>query len=149
MNIFIDCEFDGQRLLSLAMVSDLGEYYEVVEKQYANPDPWVRQNVWPVLGPQEPIGYEALQISAAHWINGHEDACIIADWPSDIEFICRVLNLGNGNMYPIRKGRLSFLLDCRLSSSKSKIPHNALADARAIRECAAKIAAPTHPDEKG
>ena len=138
MNIYIDCEFDGQRLLSMAMVTGSDCFYETLESTYANPSQWVKENVWPALR-KPPIDYETLQIRAAAYINGHEDAQIVADWPSDIEFLCRVLNLGNGKMLSLRDGRLRFLIDLRLTSKDSLVPHNALADARAIWECARKI----------
>jgi hypothetical protein len=138
MNIYIDCEFDGPRLLSLAMVTTTDCFYEVLENNYANPSPWVRDNVWPVLS-KAPIEYEQLQLKAVAYINEHEDAQIVADWPSDIEFLCRVLNLGHGNMYPLRGNKLRFLIDLRLNSNDSLIPHNALADARAIWGCARNL----------
>lgn len=54
----------------------------------------------------------------------------MADYPSDIELFNRILLLGQGQC--INVSVLSFMLDLSLSTKNSKIPHNTLADARAL-----------------
>ncbi len=128
----IDCEFNGMGgdLISLALVSVCGqhEFYEVVEMKQPW-DGWVKDNVRPIVG-QYAIPYEAFQARLQEFLTPFaEDLWFIADYPDDIKYLMEAMLLGPGVS-------MDFSFNCRvderLHSRGSKIPHNALEDARAI-----------------
>lgn len=132
-NIFyIDCEFNGLNgdLLSIALVDqDLStEFYEVLEHDHLTIDPWVNEHVIPFLG-KPPVSKKSLQEKLSRYLP--DLFTIVADWPDDIRYFCELLITGPGKAIDFTK--CFFVLDRNLSSDKSKIPHNALEDARAIR----------------
>lgn len=142
MNLFLDCEFNGWHdqgtgeLISLGLVSVDGKYefYEAVGCK--NPTPFVLQHVIPILGQSTIPMWELVdKLCSFLWeVNNQDDGCImiVADYPSDIELFNRILLLGQGQC--INVPVLGFLLDSSLSTKNSTIPHNALADARALSE---------------
>lgn len=136
MNLYIDTEFNGfgGELISMALVGDRLEFYEVVSM--SDPlDPWVEENVTPYLE-KAPISVEEFQYKLQDLLSFVEGPLTIhADWPDDIAYFCKALITGPGTAINFW-GRLNFVLDRNLSSGKSKIPHNALEDARAIMESA-------------
>ena len=142
MNLFLDCEFNGWHdqgtgeLISLGSVSVDGKYefYEAVGCK--NPNPFVLQYVMPILGQTTiPMWDLVDKLCSFLWeVNNLEEGLItiVADYPSDIELFNRILLLGQGQC--INVPVLGFLLDLSLSTKNSKIPHNALADARALSQ---------------
>ena len=136
MNIYIDTEFNdfGGELISLAMVDETGrEFYAVLNCK--NPEPWVLENVMPVLlQPFELLSM--LQTRMEAWLAAYPSVHIVADWPEDIAHFCRALITGPG----MRMDTPPLTLEVRrdLSSEASSIPHNALEDARAIWRAAQK-----------
>jgi hypothetical protein len=60
------------------------------------------------------------------------DCTIIADWPDDIRYFCESLIVGPGQMINILN-KIKFELDLHIDY-ESVVPHNALHDARAIRD---------------
>lgn len=127
---FIDCEWNefGGDLISMALVGQDGaEWYEVTH--CPNPGRWVAEHVLPILG-KAPITREAMRHSLHSFLAPYESVEIVADWPEDIEQFCRLLITGPGTridtpplcMWVVR-------LD-----APSKLPHNALEDARGIRD---------------
>lgn len=139
MNFFLDCEFNGWgdhstgELISMALVSADGryEFYEVLGCD--NPHPFVAVHVMPVLN-KEKLTLDVFARKLAqflHDINDKEkEIIIIADYPSDVELFNRALIRGPGKC--LRVPKIQFILDLSLSTSQSKIPHNALEDARAL-----------------
>lgn len=142
MHLFLDCEFNGWHdqgtgeLISLGLVSADGKYefYEAVGCK--NPNPFVLQHVMPILGQSTIPMWELVdKLSSFLWeVHNQEEGriTIVADYPSDIELFNRILLLGQGRC--INVPVLGFLLDLSLSTKNSTIPHNALADARALSE---------------
>lgn len=131
MNIYIDCEFNGfgGKLISMALVADSGEeFYEVIEMR-DQLDPWVANNVVPILN-KSPISYSEFQDKILEFLNNFNDIKVIADWPDDLKYFMEALITGPGLMLPIR--RVELLMNRKLSAGKSILPHNALEDARAI-----------------
>lgn len=130
MILFIDCEWNGYGgdLISMALVSEQGhEWYEVLE--VGSPEPWIIENVIPKLGKTH-IGYGEFQYSLQLWLSQFEEIHVIADWPEDIERFCNALITGPGTR--INTPPLSMqIMRC---DSVSQNPHNALADARGIRD---------------
>lgn len=135
MNMFIDCEFNGfgGDLISMAIVADDGsEFYEVLnlENDYSY-NKWVATNVVPYLD-KEPITVQLFQQRLWEFINKWQTVHIIADWPDDIKYFCQSLITGPGiaiNTPP----KLTIEIDRTLNTSSSRVLHNALEDARAIK----------------
>jgi hypothetical protein len=130
MNVYVDCEFDGfgGPLMSIALVTEDGrEWYEVLTAEASNP--WVALNVVPVLG-KEPIGVVAARMSMHRFLRGIDGAHVIADWYTDLVHFFA--------MFAGRDHSESVLIPCtaelRSVEYRSEVPHNALADARAIRD---------------
>jgi hypothetical protein len=57
---------------------------------------------------------------------------IIADWPDDIRYFCEALITGPGQCINLHH-QIKFELDLSVNYN-SLVPHNALHDARAIKE---------------
>lgn len=133
MKVFLDTEFNGfeGELISIALVSEGGdEFYKVVNYPLmGQQNPWVAENVIPVIGPDmEPVGGRIVYM-LSDWLCGlGPDVEVIADWPGDFKHFWDSLSIGS-----IRY-RLPEQLRTRLIRGldySSKIPHNALEDARA------------------
>ncbi|MTI12306.1 3'-5' exonuclease family protein [Sansalvadorimonas verongulae] len=134
MKLFIDCEWNGHKgqLISMALVPEDGDaFYEVLE--CATPIDWVRDNVIPVLG-KDPVSQEQFTERLQDFLGQFDEDSVevIADWPDDIKYFCDALvardrcNIGPGSF--------AMTVDRTLFNAKSKVPHNALEDARAIRQ---------------
>ncbi|WP_338018967.1 hypothetical protein [Acinetobacter baumannii] len=140
MHLFLDCEFNGWHdqgtgeLISLGLVSANGKYefYEVVGCK--KPSSFVLQHVMPILGQSAIPMWELVnKLCSFLWeVNSleEEQITIVADYPSDIELFNRILLLGQGQCIDVPV--LGFLLDLSLTTKDSVIPHNALADAKAL-----------------
>jgi len=130
--IYIDTEFNGFQgeLISMALVSVNGyEFYEVLECK--DPTPWVAEHVIPYLE-KEPVTMDVFQSKLMLFLDYHKQITIVADWPDDIKYFCESLITGPG--VAINHPPITFVLDRTLSSEDSKVPHNALHDARAIAD---------------
>ena len=130
--IWIDCEFNEHagrhELISMALVAEDGrEWYEVL--RCSNPRSWVAENVMPILG-KPYIEQEEFYGSLAEFLEGYEAVHIIADWPSDIALFCDALIISPG----CRIDTPPLTLEIIRLDGDSALPHNALADARGIRE---------------
>jgi hypothetical protein len=130
MKLFIDGEWNsyGGDLISLALVPEAGEsFYEVLGCD--KPDPWVAENVMTKLQ-KEPITMTLLRERLWAYLEQFESIHIIADWPEDVMWFCKVLVTGPGTR--IDTPPLSF--EVLRVDTESKNPHNALADAEALRQ---------------
>lgn len=130
MRIYIDCEWNsyGGQLISLALVAEDGRtFYEVLDCD--KPDPWVAENVMPKLGKQS-ITLEKLQEQLSIFLGQFDSVHIIADWPEDIMWFCRVLITGAGT----RLDTPPLTMEILRCDTVSTNPHNALADATALRD---------------
>ena len=143
MRYFLDTEFNGfgGGLLSLALVPEDGtEFYATLA---CDDDmlPWVERNVIPYLD-HVPVGLVAPRISRpdaaaelSHYLAVDPAPVIVADWPEDIAQFCSLLMTGPGEMVPVP--RLTFELvplGGFSTAANSAVPHNALHDARALKE---------------
>jgi len=131
VRIWIDTEFDGSggRLISMALVAEDGkEWYEILDGPRAT-DSWVADNVMPVLGSKWPLSRAEMAQSLKLWLAQFTSVHIIADYPDDIAYFCRLLITAPGEM--ISTPPLSFEIDRSLPSTRdwSAVPHNALEDA--------------------
>ena len=130
--VYIDTEFNGfnGRLISMALVAEDGnEFYEVLECR--NPVEWVQINVMPFLE-KEPVDVHIFQSKLQQFLWQYESVELIADWPEDIKHFCSALIAGPGDC--LNHPPITMTIRRDLSSSESKLPHNALYDARAIAD---------------
>jgi len=71
----------------------------------------------------------------AHYLAGDPDPLIVADWPEDIALFNALLVTGPGVMAEVPKLGFEFVALTGFSTAaNSKVPHNALHDARALRD---------------
>ena len=130
--LYIDTEFNDFNgpLISMALVAESGEeFYEVLE--CSDPSDWVAENVMPILA-KDPVPREVLQYRLQRFLCKFDTLEIIADWPEDLKHFCEILIQGAGICLYCPPFTLSYRED--LSSIDSKVPHNALHDARAIAD---------------
>ena len=131
MKLFLDCEFNEFKgaLISMALVAEDGrEWYEVVPCD--NPGAWVAQNVMPILGKPALPDKAALTSSLFMFLRQFDTIHVVADWPEDIAHFCEALITGPG--YRIDTPPLT--MEVLRIDATSALPHNALADARGIRD---------------
>ena len=143
LRYFLDTEYNGWggALLSLALVPDEGdELYLTIDRTGAL-DPWVERNVIPYLDSvPEPLVSPRLSRAdaarvVAHYLAGDPDPLIVADWPEDIAQINMLLITGAGVMAEVPQLTFRFMpLSGFSTAANSKVPHNALHDARALRD---------------
>jgi hypothetical protein len=143
MRYFLDTEFNGfgGDLISLALVPEYGdqEYYVVLPLPDAV-EPWVARHVVPYLHqvPQS-LDNRLDRTTAAHdlaaYLAGDRDPLIVADWPEDIALLCRLLLIGATDIVDIGRLGFEFRRTPGFSTARnSRVPHNALHDARALRD---------------
>jgi len=135
MRLFLDTEFNGfgGRLISMALVpenSKTREFYKEIEIR-DQLEPWVRDNVVPHLI-LIPCSHWDFQQALAQYLWEVGECTIVADWPDDIRYFCESLITGPGMMINMLHN-IKFELDCSIEY-QSVVPHNALHDARAIRD---------------
>jgi hypothetical protein len=116
-------------------------------------EPWVERHVLPYLDkvPQALVsrrltrGEAARELSA--WLLGEHDAQsladypqateleILADWPEDVSQFCNLLMVGSGSMVDVPPLTFHLVqLPGFSTAANSRVPHNALHDARALRD---------------
>jgi hypothetical protein len=140
---FLDTEFNGfgGALLSLALVPDDGEEFYVTLASDAPIEPWVATNVIPYLDHvpfpmQSPkIGRSEAAGAVAAYLATDPEPLIVADWPEDIAQFCALLMTAPGLMVAVPALTFQLIpLPGFSTSANSAVPHNALHDARALRE---------------
>src|SRR5689334_15102684 len=73
--------------------------------------------------------------AVAHYLAGDSEPLIIADWPEDIAQFNMLLLTGPGAMVEVPPLIFQFVdLPGFSTAANSKVPHNALHDARALRD---------------
>ena len=144
MRYFLDTEFNGfgGDLLSLALVPEDGadEFYIILNCEVGLL-PWVEQNVVPFLD-HVPASLQLPRLSrrdaaigVSHYLAMDPEPLILADWPEDISQFCNLLMTGPGEMVPIPPLSFQLLpLGGFSTAANSAVPHNALHDARALKD---------------
>lgn len=131
--LFLDVEFNGFRgdLISLALVSDDSqEWYEVLSEPIAWND-WVYENVFPKLG-KEPIGETAFKSSLHQFLRQFDCPTVICDAHADlVHFFASFQGAEYTSSLIDFHCKVELLAD---SECKPDNPHNALSDARALRD---------------
>lgn len=140
--LFLDCEFNGLHgeLISIALVSDDGaEWYQTMAVM-DRIDPWVAEHVIPYLTATftaytcERANLNDLAASLDAFLSNFDDPQIIADWPADFEHFNTLLTIIGAN------GGFKEAYACTMKlinvpgQLKPEVPHNALSDARALRD---------------
>ncbi|HWJ37817.1 MAG TPA: hypothetical protein VNR86_03535 [Sphingomicrobium sp.] len=102
---------------------------------------WVERNVVPYLDsvPQSLVSPRMKRVDAArmiaHYLAGDPDPLIVADWPEDIALLSALLVIGPGVMAEVPGLTFQFVPLVGFSTAaNSNVPHNALHDARALRD---------------
>jgi hypothetical protein len=140
---FLDTEFNGWggALLSLALVPEDGEELYVTLAFDGALEPWVERHVMPYLDmvPDPLRGPRMSRIDAAHtlahYFAGDPEPLIVADWPEDIAQLSMLLLVGSGDIVDVPSLEFRFQrLPGFSTAANSKVPHNALHDARALRD---------------
>jgi hypothetical protein len=143
MRYFLDTEYNGWggALLSLALVPDDGEELYLALDWIGPLETWVERNVIPYLDavPEQLVSPRMSRVDAArtlaHYLAGDPDPLIVADWPEDIAQLNALLVTGPGIMAELPRLRCEFIaLSGFSTAANSKVPHNALHDARALRD---------------
>ena len=144
MRYFLDTEYNGfgGALLSLALVpEDAGEEFYVTIACLDPIDPWVGRHVVPYLD-TVPDGLRSARLARgaaaealAQWLSHDERPEIVADWPEDLAQFVMLLVTGPGRMLSVPALTLRFEpLHNFSTAANSAVPHNALHDARALRD---------------
>jgi hypothetical protein len=128
-------------LLSLALVPEHGEELYLTLDWDGALEEWVERNVVPYLDtvPQNLVSARMSRADAArtvaHYLAGDQDPLIVADWPEDIALFNALLVTGPGVMSEVPEMTFRFVeLHGFSTAANSKVPHNALHDARALRD---------------
>jgi hypothetical protein len=102
---------------------------------------WVERHVIPYLDtvPEPLISPRLNRADAAraisHYLAGDPEPLIVADWPEDIAQLNMLLLTGSGTMVEVPPLSFRFVeLSGFSTAANSKVPHNALHDARALRD---------------
>ena len=143
MRYFLDTEYNGAggALLSLALVPDDGDELYLTFKTSDPLLDWVERHVAPYLDsvpeqlscPRLTRGDAAKELE--RYLRHDEEPLIFADWPEDIAQFCNLMITGPGDMVEVRHVifRLNPLSNFS-TAANSRVPHNALHDARALRD---------------
>lgn len=160
MRYYLDCEFNGMggELLSLALIPETDEAKPLylTNDMYDEPiKTWVRENVMTVMYTQAErhgkwsdeayhsgvVGLQGFGSQIADYLYGDPAPVIIADWITDITYLCQALN--SGALYWDEKGGVMQALpsltfkaervDVYPTTLPGAIQHNAYWDAMALR----------------
>jgi hypothetical protein len=128
-------------LLSLALVPDHGEELYLTLDWDGVLEEWVERNVIPYLDMVEPqlvsprLGRADAARAVGHYLAGDNDPLIVADWPEDVALFNALLVTGPGVMTEVPEITFRLVqLPGFSTAANSKVPHNALHDARALRD---------------
>lgn len=143
MRYFLDTEYNGigGELLSIALVPDDGDELYLTFKTASPLLAWVERHVVPYLDsvPEQLSCPRLTREHAAHalerYLRHDEEPLIFADWPEDIAQFCNLMVTGPGDMVDVRHVTFRLAPMTNFSTAaNSKVPHNALHDARALRD---------------
>jgi hypothetical protein len=140
MRYFVDTEFNGfgGTLISVAAVPEDASspaFYEAID--CSDPTSWIIENVLPVLQTNPRPVHEVRTLFSAY-LADDPNPVIVADWPEDIAHVAALLTNGEGRRLVSANVVFHLLAQSDFSSEReSKVPHNALHDAIALRDWAA------------
>lgn len=131
--LYLDTEFNGHggALLSLALVADDDRVFYEELRLSRKIEPWVVENVLPVRS-KIPITKRLFREMFLQFIKQYDNPTIVCDWSADAGFFCSLLC---GDSYAESLDyACQFEIIAGPTTVKSLIPHNALADACALRD---------------
>jgi hypothetical protein len=140
---FLDTEYNGSggELISLALVPDDGDDLYLTLKTEKPLVDWVERHVTPYLDSvPEQLSCPRLSRGDAaqaleRYLRHDDDVLIFADWPEDVAQFCNLMITGPGDMVDVRHVTFKLAPMSNFSTAaNSKVPHNALYDARALRD---------------
>ena len=143
LRYFLDTEYNGNggALLSLALVPDEGEELYVRLKTDEPIVEWVQLHVIPYIDmvPHQlacpPLERHEAAQALEHYLRHDDDVVIVADWPEDVAQFSNLMITGPGDMIDVRHVTFRLLPLSNFSTAEnSQVPHNALHDARALRD---------------
>lgn len=143
MRYFLDTEYNGLggSLLSLALVPDEGDELYLTLSTSDSLLAWVERHVVPYLDsvPEQlscpRLSREDAAREIERYLRHDEEPMIFADWPEDIAQFCNLMITGPGDMIDVRHVTFRLVPMSNFSTAaNSKVPHNALHDARALRD---------------
>lgn len=143
MRYFLDTEFNGfgGALISVGLAAEHGgEDYYVALPLPDDLDPWVERHVVPYLFNVPPAFDNRLdRVAAAHdiarYLSADPDPVLVADWPEDIALLCRLLMIHATDVVDLPRLGFDYVRTPGFSTARnSAVPHNALHDARALRD---------------
>lgn len=134
MRYFLDCEFNGfdGPLISIALVPEAEghpSFYAVLPCH--RPTSWVAEHVMPHLGAIPHSRADVVAALTAYLIDDPHPV-MVADWPEDIAHAAALLAFRGRRAVPQVRFDLVNLPGFD-TASMSRRPHNALADAEALR----------------
>lgn len=141
MRYFIDCEFDGYRgpLITMALVREDGRslYFQMAGAAEAAMDPWVIENVLPIIkdSPEQPFTFDTVAAAGALMLFLQFDPApmVTADWPDDLRHLCDLLVYAPGKMIAIPGLRMEVVRVDAYPSTLPAVQHNAWWDAVALQ----------------
>lgn len=106
---------------------------------------WVRENVLPIIDVEGAVAKRVGKCRAdikklwpyeiAAFFAGDSDPFIVADWPSDLEYLSRLLITGPGEAIGVPRVTMYWSrVDAYPTKLDGAVQHNALCDARALKE---------------
>ncbi|MEA3079483.1 MAG: hypothetical protein QOF05_891 [Sphingomonadales bacterium] len=143
LRYFLDTEYNGWggALLSLALVPEHGEELYLTLGWEGALEEWVQRNVVPYLDtvPHQLVSPRLSRADAAralgHYLAGDGEPLIVADWPEDVALFNALIVTGPGVMAEVPEITFRVVqLPGFSTAANSKVPHNALHDARALRD---------------
>ena len=143
MRYFLDTEYNGVggALLSLALVPDDGDELYLTFRTDEPAVDWVERHVVPYLDsvPEQLSCPRLCRKDAAHalqrYLRHDGEPLIVADWPEDVAQLCNLMITGPGDMIEVRQLTFQVIpLSNFSTAANSRVPHNALHDARALRD---------------
>ena len=144
MKLFLDCEFNGfgGELISMALVDEQENYfYEALA--CLEPIAWVKENVISQLN-KVPVSQVEFERKLSHFLRGYDTLHVIADWPEDLSLFTRALITSPGSCMVTPPLVMALWIDNSIQVD-SIAPHNALADAQALRQAHMNYSAITKP----
>lgn len=134
MRLWLDCEWNDWQgeLISMALVAE-DETVWYYSLGCDNPSPWVAANVMPWLTNVPRITRNQMRELLGRFLALYPNGVhIIADWPEDISHFCNLLVMPGG----LRIATPPLTMEVRrdIGSDLSKRPHEALADAFALKD---------------
>lgn len=143
MRYFLDTEYNGVggELMSMALVPADGDELYLTFRTSGPLLEWVERHVVPYLDsvPEHLFCPRLTREDAAHalerYLRHDGEPLIVADWPEDIAQFCNLMITGPGDMIDIRHVMFRLAPMSNFSTAaNSRVPHNALHDARALRD---------------